>query len=79
MPYWSLTTNRSVVSRTPVSRVTNLEAQTNKNKARITMLDKTIQERLNYKACVVVEGGKGEPNDWSEQPFERYLDFKEKI
>ena len=68
--------NESVVSRTTVSRVTNLEAQTDKNKARITELDKAIKERLNDKAHVVVERGKGEPKDWSEHPFDRDPDFQ---
>ena len=43
MFYWVLTANVTVVSRITVSRVTNIEAQTDKNKARITALDKAIQ------------------------------------
>ena len=43
--------------------VTNIEAQTDENKAKITALDKAIQERLNDKAHVIVEGNKGEPKD----------------
>ena len=39
-----------------VSRVTNLEAQDNENKERITALDKAIQERLKEKSHVIVEG-----------------------
>ena len=48
-----------------VSRVTNLEAQDNENKERITALDKAIQERLKDKSHVIVEGGKGKQKDWS--------------
>ena len=52
-----------------VSRVTNIEDQIDENKARITTLDKVIQEQLNNKAQVIVEGGKVNMKDWSEHPF----------
>ena len=71
-----LTANRTVVSRKTVSRVTNIEAKTDENKATITSLDMVIQERLNDEARVIAEGGKGEPKDWSEHPFERDPDFQ---
>ena len=54
-----------------VSKVTNIEAQTDENKASIDALDKSILERLNYKAHVIVEGVKGEPGDWGEHTFDR--------
>ena len=79
MYYWVLTANGTVVSRTTVSRVTNLEAQTDNKKARITTLDKAIQERLNEEDRVIVEGGKGEPKDWSEHSFDRGPDYQEKF
>ena len=66
-----------VVSRMTVSRVTNIEAQTDENKARMTALDKEITESLNDKYHVIVEGGKGEPKDCSEHPFYRDPDFRE--
>ena len=65
MFYLVLTLIGMVVSRTTVSRVTNIEAQNDDNKARISLFDKAIQECLNEEACIIVEGGKGEPNDWS--------------
>ena len=68
---WLLTENGTVVSRTTVSKVTNIEYETDENKARITALDKAIQESLNDEAHVIAEGGKGEPKDWSEHPFDR--------
>ena len=43
MPYWVITENGRVVSRMDVSRITNIEAQTDEKKARITALDKAIQ------------------------------------
>ena len=59
MSYWVLIANGIVVSRTTVSRVTNLKSQTDENKARIAAFYKAIQERLNKKAQVIVEGVKG--------------------
>ena len=79
MSYWVLTKNGTVVSRTTVSRCTNLEAQTEKNKARITALDKAIQERINDEAHVIVEGGKGKTKDWSEHTFDIDPDFHEEF
>ena len=69
MFYWVLTANVTVVSRTTISRVTNLEDQTDENKSRITVLDKAIQVRLNDKGHVIVEGGKGKPNELEWTPF----------
>ena len=79
MSYWVLTANGTVVSRTTVSRVTNIEAQTNENEARTTTLDKAIKEWLNDEAHVIVEGGKGEPKDWSEHTFDRDPGFQEEF
>ena len=77
MSYWLLTYNGMVVSRMTISRVTNLEAQTYKNKSRIVVFDKAIQKCLNNKAQVIVEGGKGKLEDWSEHQFDRDPDFQE--
>ena len=63
------------VSITTVSRVDNIVAQTDDNKVRITALDKAIKERLNDKAYVIVEGGQGEPKDWSDNTFDYDPDF----
>ena len=79
MSYWVLAVNGTVVPRTTVSRVTNLEAQPDENKSRIAALDKTIQERLNNESHIIVEGGKGESKDWSEYTFDRNPDFQEEF
>ena len=79
MSYWLLTANITVVSKTTVYRVTNLEAQNDENKARIDELDKMTQERLNNKAHIIIEGGKGKPRDWSEHPFDCRPDFQEEL
>ena len=76
MYYWVLTGNVTVVSRTAVSRVINIEAQTNDNKARFDSFDKETQERLNDKSHIIVEKGKGKPKDWSEHPFDCDPDFQ---
>ena len=76
MSYWLITANGTVVSITNVYRVSNIEAQTDENKTSITALDKTIQELLNDKSHVIVEGDKGKPKDWSEHPFDRDPDFQ---
>ena len=69
--YWVLTANGTVVSSTTVSRVTNIEDQTDENKSMIPAFDKAIQERLNEKSHIIVEGVKGERKDWNEHPFDR--------
>ena len=79
MSQWVLTANRTIVSRTNISRVKNIKAQTDENKSRITVLDKAIQGRLNDKGHVIVEGGKGKPKDWSEHPFDRDPCYQEEF
>ena len=79
MSYWVFIENGTVFSRTTVFRVTNLEDQNDENKARIDELDKTTQERLNNKARIIIEGGKGKPRDWSEHPFDCRPDFQEEL
>ena len=56
MSYWVLSENGTVVSRTAVSRVANNKAQTDKNKSKVTSLDKAVQERPNNKSHVIFEG-----------------------
>ena len=75
MSYWVLTANGMVVSRMTVSRVINLEDQTYENKASITPLDKAIQKHFNDESHVMVQGGKGEPEDWSENSLEKDCGF----
>ena len=62
-----------------VSRVTNFEAQIDRNKASITTLDKAIQERLNNKFHFIVEGGKGNQKSCSKHHFDRDPDFQEEF
>ena len=77
--YWVITENGTVLSRTNVSRVTDIEVQTDENKARITALDKAIQEGFNDEDHLIVKGGKVQPKDWSEQPFYRDSNFQKEF
>ena len=79
MSYWVLTSNGTVVSRTTLCRFTNIQSQTDENKARITALYKAIKELLNDEYHVIVQGGKGKPKDWSEYPFDSDPYFQEEF
>ena len=57
-------------SRTTVSRVTNLEQQVSDNKTCLTDFDNAIKDRLNDDTYIIVEGGKVQPFDWSDHPFD---------
>ena len=79
MSYWVLTANGTVFSTSTIFRVTNLEDQTDENKASITALDKAFLDCLNNKYHVIFQGGKGEPKDLSEHPLYRDRDFQEEF
>ena len=79
MSYWLIPSNGTVVSKMTVSRVTNIEAQTDKNTARATAFCKVLQKHLNANAHVMVERGKGEPKDFSGNHFNRYPDFDQEF
>ena len=59
MSYWVLTKKGNVISRTTVSRVTNLEMQVDSTKSRLQEFDTTIIDRLNNEAHIIVGGGGG--------------------
>ena len=60
MSYWVLNKNGSVMSRTTVQRITNLEKQTNEMKANIIEFDG--QMRCRFKEDEDLENGGDEPN-----------------
>ena len=66
MSYWVLTLKGHMISRTTVSRVTNLEKQQTDVKHRLAQFDSAITASFNDDAHVLVEGGKIKPQDWSE-------------
>ena len=79
MSYWVLTQKGNVISRTTVSRVTNLEMQVDSTKSRLQEFDTAIIDRLNDEAHIIVEGGKSQPYDWSDHPFDEDTDFVEEF
>ena len=66
-----------VMSRTTVSRVANLEKQQTDVKHRLAEFDSAITARFNDDTHVLVEGGKIQPQDWSEPVDD--LDFLDKF
>ena len=79
MSYWVLTQKENVISRTTVSRVTNLEIQIDSTKSRLQEFDTAITDRLNDEAHIIIEGGKSQPYDWSDHPFDEDIDFVEEF
>ena len=79
MSYWVLTQKGNVISRTTISRVTNLEMQIDSTKSRLQEFDTAITDRLNDEAHIIIEGGKSQPYDWSDHPFDEDIDFVEEF
>ena len=79
MSYWVITANITVVSRTTVSRIINLDTQTDDNKESIAAFYKSIQEGLKDKAHIIVEISKGKTKDWCEHPLNSNPDFQEEF
>ena len=75
MSYWVLTQKGNVISCTTISRVTNLETQVDSTKSRLQEFDTAITDRLNDEAHIIIEGGKSQPYDWSNHPFDEDFDF----
>ncbi len=71
MSYWILTKQGTVISRTTVQRITNLEKETTEMKEATAELDRVISGRLKeeFGEGLGYEGAKPNPADWSE-----YLD-----
>ena len=66
MFYWVLTLKGHVISRTTVSRVTNLEKQQTDVMHRLAEFDSALTAPFNDDAHVLIEGGKIQAQDWSE-------------
>ena len=79
MSYWVLTQKGNVISRTTVSRVTNLEMQIDSTKSHLQEFDTAITDRLNDEAHSIIEGGKSQPYDWSDPPFDEDIGFVEEF
>ena len=75
MSYWILAQIGTVISCTTISRITNLETQVDSTKSHLQKFDAAITDRLNDEAHIIIEGGKSQPYDWSDHPFDEDLDF----
>ena len=64
MSYYILTKNCSVISRTTVQRVTNLEQQVDDNKALFSEYDQEVRRRLK-EDDFQADGDKPNPEDWA--------------
>ena len=65
MFYWVLMLKGHVISRTTMSRVTNLEKQQTDVMHCLAEFDSALTARFNDDAHVLIEGGKIQPQDWS--------------
>ena len=77
MSYWILMLKGHAISRMTVSRVTNLEKQQTDVMHRLAEFDSAIAARFNDDTQILIEGGKMQPQDWSELLDD--LDFLDKF
>ena len=56
-----------------------METQVDSTKSRLQEFDTAITDRLNDEAHIMVTGGKFQPYDWSDHPFDKDLDFIDKF
>jgi hypothetical protein len=78
MSYWVLTQRATVISRTTVQRVTNLEKETEEIKESIKEFDTEISRRFKEEEDLTYDGAKPNPADWSEY-LENDPDFQEEF
>ena len=79
MSYWVLTVNCMVIARTTVQQVTSLEMQATHMKERTQAFDEVTKAKIKDRAHTILEGGKKQPYDWSDHPFEEDPDFAEEF
>ena len=79
MSFWILTDKCRVVSRTSVQRTTELKKQEESVASRLKAFDDTIKLTIRDSAHVLEEGGKNDPYDWSNHPFDDDPDFQEEF
>ena len=78
MSYWVLTQSGTVISRTTVQRITNLEKETDEIKDSIKEFDAEISRRFKEEEELTYDGSKPNPEDWSEY-LENDPDFQEEF
>ena len=79
MSYWILTINCTVIARTTVQRVTSLEMQPDHMKERAQAFDEAIKAKIKDRNHTILEGGKTQPYNWTDHPFEEDPDFIEEF
>ena len=79
MSYWLLTINCTVIARTTVQRVTSLEMQTTHMKERAQAFHEATKAKIKDSEHIIMEGGKTQPYDWEQHPFEDDPDFTEEF
>ena len=79
MSYWILTVNCTVIARTTVQRVTSLEMQLDHMKERAQAFDEAIKAKIKDSNHTILEGGKTQPYDWTDHPFEEDPDLTEEF
>ena len=79
MSYWILTVNYTVTARMTVQRVTSLEMQSTHMRERVQAFDEAIRAKIKDSDHTILEGGKTQPYDWTDHPFEEDPDFTEKF
>ena len=79
MSYWILTEKGTVISRTTVWPMTNLELKEHDNRKSCDAFDAKIRERLQDDKHVIAENAKAQPNDWSAFNLDEDPDFREEF
>ena len=79
MSYWVLTINCTVIARTTVQRVTSLEIQTSHMKERTRAFNEATRNKIKDSEHIILQGGKTQPYDWNDHPFEEDPDFAEEF
>ena len=79
MSYWILTVNCTVIARTTVQRVTSLEMQRVHMNERAQAFDEAVRAKIKDSDHIILEGGKTQPYDWTDHPFEEDPDFTEEF
>ena len=77
--YWVLTINSTVIARTTVQQGTSLEMQQGHMKEWILAFDETIRDKIKDSDHSILEGGKTQPHDWNDHPFEDDPDLTEEF
>ena len=79
MSYWVLTVNSTVIARTTVQQVTSIEMQQGHMKERTLAFSEAIRDKIKDSDHIILEGGKTQPHDWTDHPFEDDPDFTEEF